>query len=317
MNHDELKILLSSYIDGEVTPSEKDLVENHLVSCESCQKEFAEFKKVSSSLKRWPQERLSPDVELNIKARLAKTKERDMEKHEVSIQWSSIAIVIVVMMVSTLAFQQYAQRGLQARVRDANLYLSTPTIALGKNNQYEPYYLSANYAVERKQESGLQAKMKSATDDIGDQFSPGNTSYIRTQGSGTVDHVESEKAENKVRRRDYSQEGTGRLASAPAARLKDESHVSASVSADASRQQVQYFAKEKAADKLAMVQNNEPLAGYKKQDMGAVAGGFRVMEQTQVHSEELRADLNRNIVGGEADARIYSQPVSTVVPVRS
>jgi hypothetical protein len=210
MNHEELKILLSVYIDGEVTPSEKDLVENHLVSCESCQKEFAEFKKVSSSLKRWPQERLSPDVELNIKARLAKTKERTMEKHEVSIQWGSIVLVIAVMTLSTLVFQQYARRSLQARVRDAGLYLTTQTVALGQTNQYEPYYLSRNYAVERKQESGLQSRMKSATDDIGDQFSPKNTSYIR---------------------RDYAQEGAGLLASAPAARLKDESYISASASA--------------------------------------------------------------------------------------
>ena len=40
MNHDELKILLSAYIDGEVTPSEKDMLEDHLVSCQSCQKDF-------------------------------------------------------------------------------------------------------------------------------------------------------------------------------------------------------------------------------------------------------------------------------------
>ena len=237
MNHDELKILLSAYIDGEVTPSEKDLVENHLVSCQSCQKDFDEFKKVSSSLKRWPQERLSPDVELNIKARLAKTKERTMEKQELSIQWSAVVGVVVIVTLFA-GVQQYARRGLQARVRDANLYLSsqTQTVALGKTDQYEPYYLSSNYAVDRNEgviqgkskgyESGQSAakRLKSATDDIGDQFSPENV-------------------------------------------------------------------------------------GYKKEEMGAVAGGFRVMEQKQVTSGEL---LSRNVVGNESEARVYSQPASTI-----
>src|SRR6185503_3486391 len=97
MNHEEIKILISAYIDGEVTPSEKDIVEDHLTSCPSCQKDFGEFKKVSLSLKRVPQERLSPDVELNIKGRLASTKEKTMEKQEMSIQWGSVVIVVAVM----------------------------------------------------------------------------------------------------------------------------------------------------------------------------------------------------------------------------
>ena len=187
MNHDELKILLSAYIDGEVTPSEKDMLEDHLVSCQSCQKDFDEFKKVSSSLKRWPQERLSPDVELNIKARLAKTKERTMEKQEFSIQWSAVVGVVVIITLFA-GVQQYSRRSLQARVRDAGLYLSsqTQTGALAKTDQYEPYYLSSNYAVDRNEgviqdkskgyESGQSAakRLRSATDDIGDQFSPEN-----------------------------------------------------------------------------------------------------------------------------------------------
>ncbi len=186
MNHEEIKILLSAYLDGEVTPSEKDLVEDHLASCASCQKEFVEFKKISSSLKRWPQERLSPDVELNIKARLGKNKERDMEKREMSIQWNSVMVVVFVLALSTWSVH-YAQRSLQHRVRNAQNYLSSEPIALSKTDQYEPYYLASNHAVD-KQETVAQdklkeykpgslaaARLKSATDDISQQFSPGST----------------------------------------------------------------------------------------------------------------------------------------------
>ena len=40
MTHEEIKILISAYIDGEVTPSEKTIVEEHLSSCQSCQKDY-------------------------------------------------------------------------------------------------------------------------------------------------------------------------------------------------------------------------------------------------------------------------------------
>lgn len=183
MNHEELKILLSAYLDGEVTPEEKDIVENHLVSCASCQEDLREFKKVSSILKRWPQSNLSPDIQLNIKARSAK-KERTMEKQAIGIQWAPVVGVLVVMVLCVSMFQQYAKRGLQARVRDASLYLTDQTIALGKTTQYEPYYLSSNYTVDRKSKEEIVLaksgrRLKSATDDIGDQFSPGNTNYLK------------------------------------------------------------------------------------------------------------------------------------------
>ncbi len=190
MNHEEIKILISAYIDGEVTPSEKDIVENHIVSCPSCQKEFDEFKKVSASLKRVPQERLSPDVELNIKGRLASTKEKTMEKQELSIQWSSVVIVVAVMAFSVLAMQNYAQRGLQGRVRDASMYLA---------KQSKGSKSSETYAFNRQPSSvwfnkGIQGRLKSATDDIGDQFSAGNTAYHRNVAQSSVRAVSGASA---------------------------------------------------------------------------------------------------------------------------
>lgn len=59
------------------------------------------------------------------------------------------ALLIALVVAGVIAMQTYAQRALQARVRDASLYLTNQTSTLGRTNQYEPYYLSSNYAVDR------------------------------------------------------------------------------------------------------------------------------------------------------------------------
>ena len=59
------------------------------------------------------------------------------------------ALLIALVVAGVIAMQTYAQRALQARVRDASLYLTNSTSTLGTTNQYEPYYLSSNYAVDR------------------------------------------------------------------------------------------------------------------------------------------------------------------------
>ena len=60
------------------------------------------------------------------------------------------ALLIALVVAGVIAMQTYAQRALQARVRDASLYLASTTNAIGTTNQYEPYYLSSNYAVDRQ-----------------------------------------------------------------------------------------------------------------------------------------------------------------------
>ena len=62
------------------------------------------------------------------------------------------AILISLVVAGIIAMQTYAQRALQARVRDAGQYLKTETSSLGATVQYEPYYLSTNYEVTRNEE---------------------------------------------------------------------------------------------------------------------------------------------------------------------
>ena len=59
------------------------------------------------------------------------------------------ALLIALVVAGVIAMQTYAQRALQARVRDTSLFLTNQTSTLGTTNQYEPYYLSSNYAVDR------------------------------------------------------------------------------------------------------------------------------------------------------------------------
>lgn len=54
-NCNKISELLSAYIDGEVTIKEKELVENHLLSCTSCKQKLDIMQKTSNILKETPQ----------------------------------------------------------------------------------------------------------------------------------------------------------------------------------------------------------------------------------------------------------------------
>ena len=62
------------------------------------------------------------------------------------------AILISLVVAGIIAMQTYAQRALQARVRDSVQHLKVQTATLpGGTLQYEPYYLSTNYTVVRNE----------------------------------------------------------------------------------------------------------------------------------------------------------------------
>jgi hypothetical protein len=59
------------------------------------------------------------------------------------------ALLIALVVAGVIAMQTYAQRALQARVRDAGQFLASGTSALGRTNQYEPYYMRTDYTIDR------------------------------------------------------------------------------------------------------------------------------------------------------------------------
>lgn len=62
------------------------------------------------------------------------------------------ALLIALVVAGIIAMQQYAQRALQARVRDASTYMASSTNTIGTSVQYEPYYTQSNYDVTRDSE---------------------------------------------------------------------------------------------------------------------------------------------------------------------
>jgi Flp pilus assembly pilin Flp len=75
---------------------------------------------------------------------------RKLNKNRKGQNTAEYALLISLVVAAIIAMQTYAQRTLQARIRDAAVYLSNVNATLGTTTQYEPYYLQSNYSVDRK-----------------------------------------------------------------------------------------------------------------------------------------------------------------------
>ena len=76
---------------------------------------------------------------------------RKLLKNKKAQNTAEYAILISLVVAGIIAMQTYAQRALQARVRDASLFLKNETRGLGSTTQYEPYYLDTAYIVNREE----------------------------------------------------------------------------------------------------------------------------------------------------------------------
>jgi Flp pilus assembly pilin Flp len=74
---------------------------------------------------------------------------RKLIRNKKAQQTAEYALLISLVVAAVIAMQTYAQRTIQARIRDASAYLTDATSALGRTNQYEPYYLESDYNVIR------------------------------------------------------------------------------------------------------------------------------------------------------------------------
>ena len=78
---------------------------------------------------------------------------RKLIKNKKAQNTAEYAILISLVVAGIIAMQTYAQRALQARVRDASSYLKNQTSSMGSTLQYEPYYLTTEYDVTRNEET--------------------------------------------------------------------------------------------------------------------------------------------------------------------
>lgn len=102
---------------------------------------------------------------------------RKLMKNKKAQNTAEYAILISLVVAGIIAMQTYAQRALQARVRDASVYLANIAADsnLGSTLQYEPYYLSSNYEVTRDTDT---------TQLLGNQQVSMEETSNRTRGSG-------------------------------------------------------------------------------------------------------------------------------------
>lgn len=70
-------------------------------------------------------------------------------KNKIAQTTAEYALLISLVVAAVIAMQTYAQRAIQARIRGATIYMVQQTNALGSVNQYEAYYASSNYDVDR------------------------------------------------------------------------------------------------------------------------------------------------------------------------
>jgi len=98
MTHEDIKILISAYNDGEVTLDEKTIVEQHLRTCTECQKDLNRYKAMSSSLSKWPNEALSPDETMKMQNRFQQRRDSmfAFNQRNMMAAGTTLAIMIVV-----------------------------------------------------------------------------------------------------------------------------------------------------------------------------------------------------------------------------
>lgn len=78
---------------------------------------------------------------------------RKLIKNKKAQNTAEYALLIALVVAAIIAMQTYAQRALQARVRDASSFLTSLQGGgdvgnyLGNTAQYEPYYLETEYTV--------------------------------------------------------------------------------------------------------------------------------------------------------------------------
>jgi len=116
MTNDELKQLISVYIDGEATPQEEDIVLNALKESQVLRDFYNDLLAMRQSLQQWPDDSLSPDLEQTIRKKITKQEEQKMKTPRWIPMGATIAVAVLVLVYS----QIYVKLGVQGRLRQAS-----------------------------------------------------------------------------------------------------------------------------------------------------------------------------------------------------
>lgn len=108
MNCNEVRELISPYIDNMLEPSQMMEVEKHLLTCDACKNEYNYFTLISSSLKNLPEVELPEEFDAILRDELIKTKEtkRIVAKKKRWIRYSSVAAIFLVGIFSIAMYNE-------------------------------------------------------------------------------------------------------------------------------------------------------------------------------------------------------------------
>ncbi|MDD4183757.1 MAG: zf-HC2 domain-containing protein, partial [Candidatus Omnitrophica bacterium] len=120
--HSRIKKLISAYLDNEVSGKEKNLVEEHLKKCTFCRKYYEGLQKLSSTLGKYKEEELSPDLEQRIKSNFLGKKYKGvakMKNKKLIVGISSGALAILLMFVFVGHMQHYSWYSVWGRLQNS------------------------------------------------------------------------------------------------------------------------------------------------------------------------------------------------------
>jgi len=114
---------------------------------------------------------------------------RTLLKNKKAQNTAEYALLIALVVAGVIAMQTYAQRALQARVRDASATLAQMTNELGTTKQYEPYYLSTNYEVERYSEEFVHLDNATSDKDMFSNRARGTGGFQKSTYNATLNGI--------------------------------------------------------------------------------------------------------------------------------
>jgi anti-sigma factor RsiW len=83
MKHSDVQLLISAFADGELSHTERSIVEQHLSVCEECRDFLAEIKLVHHHIRHEAHVQVSPGFSMHVLDRLR-------EKEETQVRWSDV-----------------------------------------------------------------------------------------------------------------------------------------------------------------------------------------------------------------------------------
>ena len=98
MNCNEIRELLSLYIDNNLDEEQMIEIEKHLLICAACKKEFEEFDILINTMKNLPEVKIPTQFDSRLREELKKGREmnRKTSKKALYIRYSSIAAIFVI-----------------------------------------------------------------------------------------------------------------------------------------------------------------------------------------------------------------------------